>query len=103
MPHRLDFRTNLIVDANNPVLILKAWRDHDTQGRAYLGAPHGEDALHVERLSLARFNEDTREATGESGARRQNRPGHLRPLRTAGGDALLGLSIRTARPRPSRY
>jgi hypothetical protein len=45
MPDPLDFRTNLIVDVNNPVLILKAWRDHDTQGRAYLGAPHGEDAL----------------------------------------------------------
>jgi hypothetical protein len=50
-----DFRENLIVDPDNPVLIQKAWRDHHSGeaffedgrdgGRAYLGVPHGEDAL----------------------------------------------------------
>ena len=79
MPHPLDFRTNLIVDANNPVLVLKAWRDHDTHGRAYLGVPHGEDA-HVERLSLARSNQETR-------GRRRKRTPTAKP-----SSALLGLS-----------
>jgi hypothetical protein len=41
----LDFRENLIVDQNNPILIQKAWREHDRQGWAYLAAPYGEDAL----------------------------------------------------------
>jgi hypothetical protein len=41
----LDFRENLIVDQNNPLLIQKAWRDHDRAGWAYLAAPYGEDAL----------------------------------------------------------
>ncbi len=43
---RLDFRDNLIVDRDNPMLILKAWRDYGRySGRAHLGASHGEDAL----------------------------------------------------------
>lgn len=41
----LDFRENLIVDQDNPILIQKAWRDHDVHGWAYLAVPHGEDAL----------------------------------------------------------
>jgi hypothetical protein len=42
----LDFRPNLIVDANNPILIMRAWRDHQSPGgEAYLGVTHGEDAL----------------------------------------------------------
>jgi hypothetical protein len=40
-----DFRTNLIIDQNNPILVMKAWRDHDSAGWAYLAAPYGEDAL----------------------------------------------------------
>src|SRR5262245_18654539 len=41
----VDFRKNLIVDQNHPILILKAWRDHDQKGCAHLAAPYGEDAL----------------------------------------------------------
>lgn len=42
----LDFRSNLIVDADNPILVMKAWRDFRSPGGdAYLGVPHGEDAL----------------------------------------------------------
>jgi hypothetical protein len=43
--HARDFRENLIVDINNPILIQKAWRDHHQDGWAYLAAPYGEDAL----------------------------------------------------------
>ena len=45
MPGSIDFRDNLIVDRNNPVLVQKAWRDYDKRGWAHLGVPHGEDAL----------------------------------------------------------
>ncbi len=46
----LDYRKNLIVDRDNPILVMKAWRDHfslrsDAVGQAYLGRPNGEDAL----------------------------------------------------------
>lgn len=50
----IDFRTNLIVDTNNPILLSKACRDRyygmnaingNRIGQSYLGAPHGEDAL----------------------------------------------------------
>lgn len=47
----LDYRQNLIVDADNPVLAFKALRDrytrqgHPFAGRPYLAAPWGEDAL----------------------------------------------------------
>jgi len=50
-----DFRSNLIVDQDNPILIQKAWRDHfagknyfnegKDGGKAYLGVLHGEDAM----------------------------------------------------------
>lgn len=50
-----DYRSNLIVDENNPILIQKAWRDRFSGpsfwkegkegGKAYLGVKHGEDAL----------------------------------------------------------
>jgi len=50
-----DYRTNLIVDVDNPILIQKAWRDRFSGpsywkegkdgGKAYLGVQHGEDAL----------------------------------------------------------
>lgn len=50
-----DYRDNLIVDKNNPILIQKAWRDHfaggsffkedKNGGKAYLGVPNSEDAL----------------------------------------------------------
>lgn len=50
-----DFRSNLIADADNPVLIQKAWRDHfagqrvwqpgKAGGKAYLGVANSEDAL----------------------------------------------------------
>lgn len=52
--HRLDFRRNLIVDPDNPVLIQKAWRDRYSRdshwkagygGEAYLSRPNSEDAL----------------------------------------------------------
>jgi len=41
----VDFRENLIIDQNHPILIQKAWRDHFQDGTAHLAAPHGEDAL----------------------------------------------------------
>ena len=41
----LDFRRNLLVDQDNPILVQKAWRDHRSDGVAYLGVRHGEDAL----------------------------------------------------------
>ncbi|MBN1869526.1 MAG: hypothetical protein JW847_02985 [Candidatus Omnitrophica bacterium] len=50
-----DYRTNLIVDKNNPILIQKAWRDHFSGdrywknvkkgGKAYLGVSNSEDAM----------------------------------------------------------
>ena len=50
-----DYRSNLIVDPDNPILIQKAWRDHFSGesywkegkdgGKAYLGVRHGEDAM----------------------------------------------------------
>jgi len=50
-----DFRHNLIADADNPVLLQKAWRDHfagqsfwqpgKAGGKAYLGVANSEDAL----------------------------------------------------------
>jgi hypothetical protein len=50
-----DYRSNLIVDSDNPILIQKAWRDHFSGesywkegkdgGKAYLGVRHGEDAM----------------------------------------------------------
>lgn len=52
---KYDFRPNLIVDPNNPVLIQKAWRDHfagksywqpgKNGGKAYLGVANSEDAM----------------------------------------------------------
>ena len=52
---KYDYRANLIVDQNNPILIQKAWRDRfsgDSHwkdgkegGKAYLGVSHGEDAM----------------------------------------------------------
>jgi len=52
---QFDFRSNLIVDQDNPILIQKAWRDHfagkscwqrgKDAGKAYLGVAHGEDAM----------------------------------------------------------
>jgi len=51
---RLDYRKNLIVDPNNPILIQKAWRDrysHSSHwregygGEAYLSRINSEDAL----------------------------------------------------------
>ncbi len=51
---RLDYRPNLIIDKDNPVLIQKAWRDRYSDashwkagygGRAYLAQPWSEDAL----------------------------------------------------------
>jgi len=52
---RFDFRSNLLIDQDNPILIQKAWRDHfagesywkedKDGGKAYLGVLHGEDAL----------------------------------------------------------
>jgi hypothetical protein len=43
--HAVDFRENLIVDRNHPILVQKAWRDHYQDGSAHLAAPYGEDAL----------------------------------------------------------
>jgi hypothetical protein len=40
-----DYRENLIIDKNNPILVWKAWRDHFTNGKAHLSVPHSEDAL----------------------------------------------------------
>jgi hypothetical protein len=46
-----DFRRNLIVDQNNPILVMKAWRDRvpprdaATAGEACLGRTESEDAL----------------------------------------------------------
>lgn len=40
-----DYRNNIIIDKDNPILIWKAWRDHFTDGRAYLSVSHSEDAL----------------------------------------------------------
>ena len=51
---KYDFRENLIVDRDNPILIQKAWRDRfsrkehwkaDYGGLAYLSKPNSEDAL----------------------------------------------------------
>ncbi len=42
---RLDFRSNLMVDRDNPLLILKAWRSNEPSGEAHLGVRYGEDAL----------------------------------------------------------
>lgn len=51
---RLDFRSNLIVDPDNPILVQKAWRDRFSGsshwrkgygGEAYLSRSHSEDAL----------------------------------------------------------
>lgn len=42
---RLDYRPNLIVDKDNPILVMKAWQDHEAEGRTYLGVAHGEDAM----------------------------------------------------------
>lgn len=51
---RLDYRKNLIVDVDNPILIQKAWRDRFSRqshwkagygGEAYLSRKYGEDAL----------------------------------------------------------
>jgi hypothetical protein len=43
--YAVDFRENLIVDRDHPILVQKAWRDHYQDGSAHLAAPHGEDAL----------------------------------------------------------
>jgi len=40
-----DYRGNIIVDKDNPILVWKAWRDHFTNGKAFLASPNGEDAL----------------------------------------------------------
>lgn len=49
-----DYRENLIVDKDNPILIQKAWRDRFSStshwqagygGKAYFSRPHSEDAL----------------------------------------------------------
>lgn len=49
-----DFRNNLIIDKNNPILIQKAWRDRFSAeshwnagygGEAYLSRKNSEDAL----------------------------------------------------------
>ena len=40
-----DYRHNLIVDQDNPILVMKAWRDRLPSGHAYLGRPDSEDAL----------------------------------------------------------
>lgn len=58
IPERLkiyDFRSNLIVDRNNPILIQKAgrdrfsgdsfWKKGKDGGKAYIGVQHGEDAM----------------------------------------------------------
>ena len=51
---RLDFRNNLIIDPDNPILVQKAWRDRFSSsshwdagygGEAYLSRSNGEDAL----------------------------------------------------------
>jgi hypothetical protein len=51
---KYDFRKNLIVDKDNPILIQKAWRDRFSSeahwragygGQAYLSKPNSEDAL----------------------------------------------------------
>ncbi len=51
---KYDYRENLIVDKNNPILIQKAWRDRFSSeshwragygGQAYLSKPNSEDAL----------------------------------------------------------
>jgi len=51
---KYDYRENLIVDEDNPILIQKAWRDRfsskshwhaDYGGQAYLSKPNSEDAL----------------------------------------------------------
>ena len=101
MPDPLDFRTNLIVDVNNPVLILKAWRDHDTQGRAYLGAPHGEDAL---TWNVFRSLDPTRKPTkpAEEVDRDGKTVGRIFGLSGPPEEMLFGAAIRTARQRPSR-
>src|SRR2546423_690896 len=40
--HPRDFRENLIVDHNHPILVQKGWRDHDQNGSAHLAASYGE-------------------------------------------------------------
>ncbi|MBN1978532.1 MAG: hypothetical protein JW918_14135 [Anaerolineae bacterium] len=63
---QLDYRENLIVDANNPVLAFKATRDRYTgegnpfAGRPYLASPCSEDALtwNVFRWLQAHGHED---------------------------------------------
>jgi hypothetical protein len=42
---KYDYRKNIIVDKDNPILIWKSWGDHNTDGQAYLSRPYGEDAL----------------------------------------------------------
>jgi len=51
---KYDYRDNLIIDEDNPILIQKAWRDHFSKksywlagygGQAYLSKPNSEDAL----------------------------------------------------------
>lgn len=51
---KYDYRGNLIVDENNPILIQKAWRDRFSRkshwdagygGEAYISKPNSEDAL----------------------------------------------------------
>ena len=42
---KYDYRKNIIVDENNPILIWKSWRDHSTDGQAYLSRPYSKDAL----------------------------------------------------------
>lgn len=76
---RLDYRRNIIVDMNNPILVQKAWRDrfsseshwqHGYGGEAYLSKINSEDALtwnvfrslqlsdnkHINSISLELFN-----------------------------------------------
>jgi len=48
--NKYDYRDNIIVDKDNPILVWKAWRDHYSgegchSGQAYLSSPNGEDAL----------------------------------------------------------
>ncbi len=52
--NKYDYRTNLIIDKDNPLLIQKAWRDHFSNrshwdagygGQAYLSRLNSEDAL----------------------------------------------------------
>jgi hypothetical protein len=51
---KYDYRENIIIDKDNPILIWKAWRDRYSDkkhwkagygGKAYLSSPNGEDAL----------------------------------------------------------